>query len=332
MSGGGKSVDAGTSDTGASGLRQAFAARRFAVTAEIGPPRGADAGPIRRKVALLRGWVDAVNITDNQNATVRLSSWAGSIAALAAGVEPIMQITCRDRNRIALQSDLLSASAMGIPNVLLMTGDHPRFGDHAEAKPVFDLDSVQLLRAAKGMRDERKLMSGRKLDPAPSWLLGAVENPTVPAEASITRLAAKIEAGAEFVQTQFVFDAGEFAAWLARVGDLGLLERCHVLAGVGPISSLRALSHLQGGVPGVRIPAAVDRRLRGVPEDQVAAEGARLAAETIERLMTVPGLSGVHVMAIGHEGAIPGILRQAGLAASEPPGTGNAADGLARAR
>src|SRR5450755_2213483 len=308
-------------------LRSALEASQFTVTAEIGPPRGADVEPVRRKAALLRDWVDAVNITDNQSAAVRLSSLAGSLTALAAGVEPIMQLTCRDRNRIALQSDLLSASAMGIPNVLLMTGDHPRFGDHAEAKPVFDLDSIQLLRAARAMRDERKLMSGRVLDPAPSWLLGAVESPAVPAGASVARLAEKVAAGAQFVQTQFVFDVPEFTAWLARVRDLGLHEQCHILAGVGPISSLRALSHLQGGVPGVHVSADVDRRLRGVPEGQIADEGARLAAETIAQLREIPGVAGVHVMAIGHEGSIPGILRQAGLAPRGLPGTPNAADG-----
>jgi methylenetetrahydrofolate reductase (NADH) len=303
---------------GQPGLRQALAAGRFAVTAEIGPPRGADAGPVRRKAALLRGWVHAVNLTDNSSATVRLASWAGSLAALSAGVEPIMQLTCRDRNRIALQSDLLSASAMGIPNVLLMTGDHPRFGDHADAMGVFDLDGTALLRVARAMRDERKLMSGRLLEPAPCWLLGAVASPAAPPAASVARLAAKVAAGAQFVQTQFVFDVPEFAAWLARVRDLGLHEQCHILAGVGPVSSLRALSHLQRAVPGVRVPAEVDRRLRGVPANQVAGEGRRLAAETIARLREIPGVAGVHVMAIGHEGSIPGILRQAGLEPADP--------------
>jgi methylenetetrahydrofolate reductase (NADPH) len=295
-------------------LRQVLGAGRFAVTAEISPPRGADTGPVRRKATLLRGWVDAVNITDNASAMVRLSSWAGSLAALAAGVEPIMQLTCRDRNRIALQSDLLSAAAVGIPNVLLMTGDHPRFGDHADAVGVFDLDGTALLRVARAMRDERKLMSGRPLDPAPGWLLGAVASPAGPAAASVARLAAKVEAGAEFVQTQFVFDVPEFTAWLARAGDLGLLERCHILAGVGPVSSLRALSRLQEGLPGVVVPAGVERRLRGIPADKMAAEGRLLAAETIAQLKETPGLAGVHVMAIGDEGSIPGILRQAGLA------------------
>jgi len=317
----------GASSPGAAGqpvLRQVLDAGRFAVTAEIGPPRGADADPVRRKAALLRGWVDAVNITDNSSAMVRLSSWAGSLTALAAGVEPIMQLTCRDRNRIALQSDLLSAAAMGIPNVLLMTGDHPRFGDHADAKGVFDLDGTALLRVARAMRDERKLMSGRQLDPAPCWLLGAVASPAGPAKASVARLAAKVAAGAQFVQTQFVFDVPEFTAWLARARDLGLLERCHILAGVGPVSSLRALSHLQDSVPGVHVPADVERRLRGVPADKVAAEGRLLAAETIAQLREIPGVAGVHVMAIGHEGSVPGILRQAGLAPASPEPAGPA--------
>src|SRR5271155_3906577 len=158
-------------------FRRRLANGEFAITAEIGPPRGADTAPIARKAALLRACVDAVNITDNQSAAVRLSSLAGSLAALRAGIEPIMQLTCRDRNRIALQSELLSASAMGIPNILVMTGDHPRFGDHADAKPVFDLDSVQLLWVARTMRDESRLLNGRALDPPPSWFLGAVENP-----------------------------------------------------------------------------------------------------------------------------------------------------------
>jgi methylenetetrahydrofolate reductase (NADPH) len=263
------------------GFRAALESGAFTVTAEIGPPRSADADAIRRKVSPLRDWVTAVNITDNQGASVRLSSWAGSLLAMAAGVEPIMQLTCRDRNRIALQSELLGASAMGIPNVLVMTGDHPRFGDHAEAKPVFDLDSVQLLWAARTMRDEGKLLSGRKLDPAPSWFLGSVENPSAPpAGFRAARLGKKVAAGAQFVQTQYVFDVGAFRQWMAQVRDLGLHERCHILAGVGPISSLRALAHLEQGVPGVQVPDALARRLRGVPADRTADEGITICAET----------------------------------------------------
>ncbi len=286
----------------------------FTATAEIGPPRGADAGAIGRKVSALRDWVAAVNITDNQGASVRLSSWAGSLAAMAAGVEPIMQLTCRDRNRIALQSELLGTAAMGIPNVLVMTGDHPRFGDHAGAKPVFDLDSVQLLWTARTMRDEGKLLSGRPLDPAPDWFLGAVENPSAPpAGFRAARLGKKIAAGAQFVQTQFVFDVGAFRRWMAQVRDLGLDQRCFILAGVGPISSLRALGHLERGVPGVHVPGDLARRLRGVPADRTAEEGLSACAETIGELRQIPGLAGVHIIAAGHEHRIPLILQRAGL-------------------
>jgi methylenetetrahydrofolate reductase (NADPH) len=303
-------------------LQRALEAGQFVVTAEIGPPRSADAEPVRRKAALLRDWVDAVNITDNQGAAVRLSSLAGSLIALAAGVEPIMQLTCRDRNRIALQSELLSAAAMGIPNVLLMTGDHPRFGDHADAKPVFDLDSLELLRVATAMRDEGRLMSGRVLDPAPGWLIGAVDNPSGPAAASAARLGQKIAAGAQFVQTQFVFDVGAFDGWMSRVRDLGLHERCHILAGVGPVLSPRALSHLRDNVPGVHIPAQVADRLRAAGPHHVRDEGKRLCAETIGQLRRIPGVAGVHIMAVANESSIPGILERAGMTPAPAAGTG----------
>jgi methylenetetrahydrofolate reductase (NADPH) len=306
------------------GLRDRLASGQFAVTAEIGPPRGADTGPVTAKARLLSGWVDAVNITDNQSAAVRLSSLAGSLAALAAGVEPIMQLTCRDRNRIALQSELLSASALGIPNVVIMTGDHPRHGDHADAKPVFDLDSVQLLKVATAMRDEGRLMSGGALRPPPNWLLGAVENPPAgrpdrngPEDSATWRLAAKIEAGAQFVQTQFVFDVPAFAAWLGRIRDLGLDQRCRILAGVGPIRSRRALAHM-AGIPGVSIPDWVSDRLTATGTEKFREEGEKLCAEIIADLAQLAGLAGVHVMAIGAESSIPAILQQAGLPAREP--------------
>jgi methylenetetrahydrofolate reductase (NADPH) len=308
-------------------LRRRLLAGEFAVTAEIGPPRGADTAPVARKAALLRGWVDAVNITDNQSAAVRLSSLAGSLAAAATGVEPIMQLTCRDRNRIALQSELLSASALGVPNVVIMTGDHPRHGDHSDATAVFDLNSTQLLRVATDMRDEGRLMSGGELKPPPAWFLGAVENPPglavgAPAEPDAAdavdratyRLASKIEAGAQFVQTQFVFDVPAFATWMARIRDLGLDERCYILAGVGPIRSQRALAHL-ATIPGVVIPEHVRDRLSGASPEQFRAEGDKMCSEIVAALAEVPGVAGVHVMAIGAESSIPSILRQAGLPA-----------------
>jgi methylenetetrahydrofolate reductase (NADPH) len=306
--------DGGTEPAGGL-LRQALAAGEFAVTAEIGPPRGASVAPVAHKAALLRDWVVAVNITDNQSATARLAGWAGSLAALGAGVEPIMQLTCRDRNRIALQSELLAASAMGIPNVLLMTGDHPRQGDHPAATPVFDLDGTRLLAVARAMRDEGRLMSGLELRPRPSWLLGAVTDPSGPADAAAARLAPKIDAGAQFVQTQYVFDVPAFAAWMTRLGDLGLLDRCKILAGVGPVPSQRALHHLTS-LPGVVIPAAISDRLLaagGDSPEKFRAAGEELCAETIAALVQIPGLAGLHVLAPGAESSIPAILALAGL-------------------
>jgi methylenetetrahydrofolate reductase (NADPH) len=305
-------------------LRQRLAAGGFAVTAEISPPRGASTESITQAAARLRDWVDAVNVTDNQGSNVRLASWAGSLAALAAGLEPVMQMTCRDRNRIALQSDLLGASALGIRNILVMTGDHPKSGDHPEAKPVFDLDSVQLLRALRAMRDEHTLLSGRPVDPPPDCFLGAVENPFASpgesGESGAGRLARKVEAGAQFVQTQFVFDVAAFSRWMVQVRDLGLDERCAILAGVGAVRSLRALDFLRDKVAGVDVPDDVYRRLRAVPADQVAAEGARLAAQTIAQLGQLPGVAGVHLMVPGNEQAIPAILDGAGLAADDNRG------------
>lgn len=295
-------------------LSDAFDSGKFVVTSELGPPRGADPDAVRDKAALVRGWVDAVNITDNQGATVRMSSLAGSVLALQAGVEPVMQLTTRDRNRMALQSDLLAAGALGVPNVLLLTGDHPKFGDHSDGKPVFDLDSIQLMSVARMMRDQKRLMSGRSADPPPRFLIGAVENPYAPPQQfRAARLGKKVDAGAEFVQTQYVFDVDGFAEWMASVRDLGLDEKCRVLAGVGPIRSARALEYMRTNVPGIHIPQPVVDRLMSVPEEKFTEEGLRICAETIERVREIPGVSGVHVMAVGNERAIPEILQRAGL-------------------
>jgi methylenetetrahydrofolate reductase (NADPH) len=317
-------------------LRAALAEGRFAVTAEIGPPRGADPDAIARKAALLRGWVDAANVTDNAGAAVRMSSLAGSVLVGQAGVEPVMQLVCRDRNRIALQSDLIGAAALGVPNVLLLSGDHPVFGDHPDAKPVFDIDSTQLVWTARALRDEGTLLSGRPVDPRPGYLVGAVENPFAPpARFRAARLGKKVAAGAEFCQTQFVFDVPAFARFMAEVVDRGLVEprgtaaggvgrHCAVLAGVGPIRSLRAYEFIRSSVPGVHVPEEVGRRLRGVPGDRVAAEGTALCVEIIQQLREIPGVSGVHVMAFGHERGVPEILERAGLAPAPSPGLDSA--------
>jgi methylenetetrahydrofolate reductase (NADPH) len=305
-------VDERTGDQDVS-LRERLAAGGFAVTAEISPPRGASTQPITKTAAHLKGWVDAVNVTDNQGSNVRLASWAGSLALLNAGLEPVMQMTCRDRNRIALQSDLLGASALGIRNVLVMTGDHPKFGDHPGAKPVFDLDSVQLLWALRTMRDQHVLLSGRKLDPAPDCFLGAVENPFAPpVEFRADRLGKKVAAGAQFVQTQFVFDVPAFARWMAQVRDLGLTENCAILAGVGAARSVKALDYMQSHVPGVEVPDHVFQRLRSVPPGHQAKEGIKLAAEIVQQVAEIAGVAGVHLLVAGNEQAVPEILQHAG--------------------
>ena len=289
-------------------LAEALRTGRFAVTAEVAPPRGADTTRLRETARLLRGWVDAANVTDNQGARVRMSSLAGSAVLLAEGLDPVMQMTCRDRNRIALQSDLLAAGGLGVPNVLLMTGDRPERGDHPDAPGVFDLDSDSLTAAARALRDDGTLLSGQTVESAPRYLIGAVD----PGAGEPERLARKVALGTEFVQTQFVFDVAAFAGWLARVRDLGLTQRCGVLAGVGPIRSLRALD-VMAGLPGVAVPPALERRLRGVPAHRVAEEGMAACAETVAALRELPGLAGVHVMAVAYEQGVPEILTAAGL-------------------
>ncbi|CAJ1510052.1 methylenetetrahydrofolate reductase [[Mycobacterium] burgundiense] len=296
------------------GLQAALSEGRFAVTAELGPPRGADADALIRKAAHLRGWVDAVNVTDNQGARVRMSSLGAAVIAQRAGLSPVMQLTCRDRNRMALQADLLAAGALEIPHVLLLTGDHPRAGDHPQAKPVFDLDGVQLTWLARTLREDGVLMSGEALSVSPQWMIGTVENPFAPPlSLRAERLAKKVAAGAEFAQTQYVFDVDVFAQWISRLQDMGVTEKCAVLAGVGPIRSLRVLEYLRCEVPGVNVSGGIEQRLRGVPSDRVAEEGMRVCAETIEQLTQIPGVAGVHVMAFGFEHGVPEILTRAGL-------------------
>jgi methylenetetrahydrofolate reductase (NADPH) len=226
----------------------------------------------------------------------------------------VVQFTTRDRNRIALQSDLIAAGALGIPNVLLLSGDHPRFGDHPDAKPVFDVDSTQLVWIARMMRDHGRLLSGGRLEPAPDWLVGAVENPFAPPLAfRARRLAKKVAAGAEFAQTQYVFDVAGFKQWMSEVRDLGVDERCRILAGVGPIRSVRALAYMRSKVPGIYVPDEVIRRMEGVPSDRAAEEGMRICVETVQELIGTPGVAGIHVMAFGQERVVPEIVERSGI-------------------
>ena len=298
-------------------LAEAIRSGRFIVTAELSPPRGAGGEAFRQKARALRPWVDAANVTDNQGSMTRLASWAGCALALQEGLEPVMQLQCRDRNRNALQSDLLGAAAIDVPNVLLLSGDHVRFGDHPDALPVYDLDSVQLIATAKGIRDGR-LLSGKAVAPRPGWLIGAVENPFAPPLAfRADRLAKKVAVGAEFVQTQFVFDLATFRRWIERVEALGLSRRCAVIAGVGPIRSLAALRRMQE-IPGIVIPSDVVRRLQSVPEARLLEESITICAETIAALRSMSGVAGVHIMAFSLEEVIPEIIARAGLDTNRP--------------
>lgn len=307
----------GALSSGPGRLAAAIRSGRFVVTAELSPPRGAGGETFRRKARDLREWVDAANVTDNQGAMTRLASWAGCALAMQEGLEPVMQLQTRDRNRNALQSDLLGAAAIGVPNVLLLSGDHVRFGDHPDALPVYDLDSVQLVATAKGLRDG-KLLSGKAVNPRPEWLIGAVENPFAPPlPYRADRLAKKVAAGAQFVQTQFVFDLGIFRRFMERVNALDLPRRCAVIAGVGPIRSAGALHRMQQ-IPGIVIPPEIVRRLQGVPETRLLDESITLCAETIAELRAMPGVAGVHIMAFSLEEAIPEIITRAGLAAQRP--------------
>ena len=294
-------------------LHQTLASGAFVVTAEVVPPRGASLNMIKRIATHLSDWIDAANITDGQGAVARMSSWAGSLGLLQAGVEPVMQFSCRDRNRIALQADLLGAWAVGIPNVLCLTGDHPRFGDHPDAKPVFDMDSVQLLWTARTLREDKHLLSGNKLSSSPGWFIGAVENPSAaPQRFRAERLGKKIAAGAQFIQTQFVFDVPIVERWMQQVRDLGLDQRCGIIAGVGPIRSTRALEVLSS-LPGVFIPDDVVQRVKATPPERQEQDAIDLCSETIQRLREISGIGGVHIIASGWDDFIPEVLTRAGI-------------------
>jgi methylenetetrahydrofolate reductase (NADPH) len=295
-------------------LAEVLGSGEFAVTAELSPPKGVDTTALRRRARQLGDYVDAINLTDNASAIVRLASWAAALAVMAEGVEAVCQLQCRDRNRLALQSDLLGIAALGIPNVLLLTGDGVGAGDHPQAQPVFDLDSIELIWAAATIRDEGRLISGTPVTGAPRLLLGAVENPFAPPEEfRAERLARKVAAGADFVQTQFVFDVAAFSRFVRRAEDLGILERCPVLAGVGPIRSRRALERLTHGVPGVVVPDAVVRSFAGISDDNFAEVGISRCAELVAQLREIPGVQGVHVMAFNPED-VPAILERSGVA------------------
>jgi methylenetetrahydrofolate reductase (NADPH) len=298
----------------ASNLERVLDKGGFAVTAECGPPRGADAEVIRTKGKLLAGVVDAINVTDNQTAIVRMSSIASCVILKEMGLDPIMQMVTRDRNRIAIQSDILGAAALGINTILCLSGDHQHFGDHPQAKNVYDIDSLQLIQTVRRMRDEGRFVNGEEITKPPQLFIGAAENPFAdPAEIRALRLAKKVAAGAEFIQTQCVYNLDRFEQWMRQVVDRGLHERVSILAGVTPLKSAGMATYMKKMVPGMDVPDALIERLTGVPKEKQGAEGIRICIETIERLHGIPGVRGVHIMAIEWEEKVREIAQGARL-------------------
>ena len=297
-----------------SNLEKVLSEGKFAVTGELGPPRGADVGTIREKAQYLKGMVDSVNITDNQTAVVRMSSWAASALLIQEGLEPNYQMVCRDRNRIAMQSDILGAYALGIRNILCLSGDHQIFGDHPKSKKVFDIDSIQLISMVKKMRDEGKFLNGEDIVEPPRMFIGAAANPFgEPYEFRVYRLAKKIEAGADFIQTQCIYNMERFREWVKQANDMGLTEKVYILAGVTPMKALGMARYMKNNVPGMDVPDWVINRLKGVEKKKQAEEGIAICCEQIEEFKEMKGIAGVHVMAIEWEKRVPEIVEKAKL-------------------
>ena len=293
-------------------LEKVLESGRFAVTAEAGPPKGASAAVVQRKGELLRNCCDAVNVTDNQTAIVRMSSLAGCVLLKQLGAEPVMQMVCRDRNRIAVQSDVLGAVALGISNILCLSGDHQKFGNHPTAKNVFDIDSIQLIQTLKNMRDEKKFLCGEDISGEVPLFIGAVANPFAdPFDFRVVRLAKKVKAGADFIQTQAIYDVAKFTEWMKMVTDRGLDKQVHILAGVIPIRSAGMARYMRDYVSGVSVPDEVVARMEQA--ESAKEEGARIVLEIIEQLKEITGVHGIHIMAVSWEDIVPEIVEKAGL-------------------
>ena len=297
-----------------SNLEKVLQAGHFAITGELGPPRGADAEVVRAKAKHLVGMVDAVNITDCQTAMVRLSSWAASIIAKQEGLEPNYQMVARDRNRIAMQSDILGASAMGINTMLCLSGDHPRFGDHPQAANVHDLDSIQMIQMVRQMVDEGKFQGGAEIKTPPKMFIGAAANPFGdPFELRVLRLAKKAAAGVDFIQTQCIYNMDKFKEYMKQAVDMGITEKVKILAGVTPLKSGGMAKYMANKVPGMEVPDEIVGRIAGAPKEKQAEEGIKFACEQIAEMQEIPGVAGVHLMAIEWEHKVPQIMEMAGL-------------------
>lgn len=297
-----------------SNLEKVLAAGHFAVTAECGPPRGADPNKVLEKAKHVKGNVDACNVTDNQTSVVRMSSLAGCILVKESGTEPLLQMVVRDRNRIAIQSDLLGASALGVRNLLCLSGDHQKFGDDPQAKNVFDIDSIQLIHLTKMMRDEGIFPSGDKLEGAPKFYIGCAVNPFAdPYEIRVARLKLKVDAGADFVQTQCIYNMDTFKQYMEDAKKQGLHERVKILAGVTPLKSAGMAKFMNRMVAGIDIPEDVIKRIADEPKEKQAAKGIEMCIEQIQEVKEMEGIAGAHVMAIEWEEKLNEIIGGAGL-------------------
>ena len=295
-------------------LEKLLSEGKFVVTSECGPAKGSNVDVIKRKAEILRDYVDAVNVTDCQTAVVRMSSIAACAVLENIGIEPIMQMTCRDRNRIAIQADIIGAYALGIRNILCLSGDHQKLGNHPTSKNVFDMDSVHLLQTVRKMRDENKVLSGDELDGEVKMFIGAAENPFGdPFNFRVVRLAKKINAGVDFIQTQCIYNIEKFEEWMEQVRERGLHKKVHILAGVTPLKSVAMAKYMRDKVAGMDIPDAIINRLSGVPKEKRAAEGIKICVETIEKMKKIEGVAGIHIMAIEWEEKVPEIIKMAHL-------------------
>jgi 5,10-methylenetetrahydrofolate reductase len=295
-----------------SNLEKALRNGHFAVTAELGPPKGSGRKVVERKGESLRGAADAINITDNQTAITRMSSLATSIIAKEMGLDPVMQITCRDRNRLAIQADVLGAAAFGIGNILALSGDHQKFGNHPTAKNVYDLDSLNLIATLKKMRDEKMFQSGDTFRGDVPIFIGAAENPFGDRfEFRVVRLGKKVRAGADFIQTQGIFDVAKFGRFMQMVRDQGLDQKVFILAGIIPLKSAGAARYMRDEVAGVGMPDEVVNRMAGAKD--AIEEGIKITLEIIQQVKEMPGVRGIHIMAVNWEEIVPRIVQEAGL-------------------
>jgi methylenetetrahydrofolate reductase (NADPH) len=295
-------------------LKKVLASGNFAVTAECGPPKGADPDVVRSKGRILKDYVDSVNVTDNQTGVVRLSSLAACALLQAEGLDPVLQMVTRDRNRIALQSDVLGASALGIRNILCLSGDHQSFGNQPQAKGVFDIDSIQLIQTVRNMRDAGEVIGGDKLSVPPQMFIGAAANPFAdPFKYRAARLATKVDAGAEFIQTQCIYNLSRFREWMDLVRDLGMDKKVYILGGITPLKSARMAEYMAKNVAGMDVPEEIINRMKAVPAKEQRQEGIRIAVETVQALQEMEGVHGVHIMAIEWEDVVPQIVQEAKL-------------------